>query len=114
MAAPTTDDARLKMLARRTRGFLYCVSLKGVTGARPELAAGIAERVARARSFSDIPVCVGFGVSTPEHARAIGAYADGIVVGSAIVDRIEAADSPRAAVEAVGRFVAELKASLRP
>ncbi len=113
LAAPTTGDARLEMLARRTRGFLYCVSLMGVTGARPALAAGVAERVRRVRAISDIPVCVGFGVSTPDHARAIAEHADGVVVGGAIVDRIEAAASPEAAVEAAARFVAELKAPLR-
>ncbi len=113
MAAPTTEDSRLAMLAKRARGFLYFVSLTGVTGARAELAAGIAESVARVRAVSDIPVCVGFGVSTPEHAAEIGAFADGVVVGSAIVDRIESAATPDDAVEAAARFVAELKEPLR-
>jgi tryptophan synthase alpha chain len=66
------------------------------------------------REISDVPVCVGFGVSTPEHAERIGAFADGVVVGSALVNRIEAAASPTEAVEAAAQFVAELKASLRP
>jgi tryptophan synthase alpha chain len=113
LAAPTTVESRLAMLASRTRGFLYFVSLTGVTGARSELAQGLEGYVARIRKHSEIPVCVGFGISTPEHARLVGSFADGVVVGSAIVDRIEAAASREAAVDAVARFVSELKAPLR-
>jgi len=91
LAAPTTSDARMKLLAERTRGFLYYVSLSGVTGARVELASGIQDRVRLAKDLATVPVCVGFGISTPEQAREVGGYADGVVVGSAIVDRIEAA-----------------------
>jgi tryptophan synthase alpha chain len=101
------------MLAEQTRGFLYYVSLTGVTGARGELSRGIEESVRRVQATSEVPVCVGFGVSKPEHARRIGAYADGVVVGSALIDRIEAASSPEAAVDAVAEFVAELKQALR-
>lgn len=113
LAAPTTVDSRLEMLAGRTRGFLYYVSLTGVTGARRELALGLETEVGRIRMYSEVPVCVGFGISTPEHARLVGSFADGVVVGSAIVDRIEAAPSEEAAVDAVAQFVAELKAPLR-
>jgi len=98
-----------------TRGFLYYVSLQGVTGARASLAQGIEERVRKAQASSGgkTPVCVGFGVSTPEHAATIGAYADGVVVGSAVVDRIEQAASKTAAVDDVARFIESLKAPLR-
>jgi tryptophan synthase alpha chain len=113
LAAPTTSEVRLRLLAQRTRGFLYFVSLTGVTGARASLAADLEARVRSARAVSPVPVCVGFGVSSPEHAAAIGRFADGVVVGGAIVDRIERAGSPEAAVDAVARFVAELKAPLR-
>lgn len=113
LAAPTTQPERLAMLARETRGFLYYVSLTGVTGARAELARGIEEQVRRVRKASDVPVCVGFGVSTPEQARRVAAYADGVVVGSALVDRIAAAATPAEAVDAAARFVAELKQPLR-
>jgi tryptophan synthase alpha chain len=113
LAAPTTRPERAAMLARRTRGFLYYVSLTGVTGARAELAADLEAGVRRVRASADVPICVGFGVATPEHARAIAAFADGVVVGSALVERIAAADSPRAAIEAASRFVRELKAPLR-
>ncbi len=114
LAAPTTSPARLEQLARQTRGFLYYVSLTGVTGARNELAAGVEDSVRAIRKVADVPVCVGFGVSTPEHAARVGAFADGVVVGSALVDRIEAAPDRTAAVEAAAAFVAELKAPLRP
>ena len=113
LAAPTTTPERLALLARETRGFLYYVSLTGVTGARAELARGIEARVRRVRETADIPVCVGFGVSTAEHARQIGAFADGVVVGSALVERIAAARDRDAAVDAAARFVAELKQPLR-
>ena len=113
LAAPTTRPERLEMLVRETRGFLYYVSLQGVTGARTELAVGIESKVRLAQSLGDVPVCVGFGVGTPEQAAKIGAYADGVVVGSAIVDRIEAAASKASAVEDVAKFIEELKAPLR-
>ena len=122
LAAPTTRRDRLEMLVRETQGFLYYVSLQGVTGARAAVGGGVEERVRLAQSLGKVPVCVGFGVGTPEHAEKIGAYADGVVVGSAIVDKIESAVSNSrggsaatiAAVEDVGRFIEELKKPLRP
>jgi tryptophan synthase alpha chain len=113
LAAPTTTPARLALLAERTRGFLYFVSLTGVTGARASVAADLEERVRSAKECCALPVCVGFGVSTPEHAAEVGRYADGVVVGGALVDRIEGAGSPDEAVDAAARFVASLKAPLR-
>lgn len=113
LAAPTTTPERLAMLVRRTRGFLYCVSLTGVTGARQEMAEGIEKQVSAVRALSEVPICVGFGISTAAHAAEVGRFADGVVVGSAIVDRIESAPDPDAAIDAVSRFVAELKAPLR-
>jgi tryptophan synthase alpha chain len=114
LAAPTTTPGRMRMLVHNTRGFLYYVSLTGVTTARPELAAGIEQAVAAIRQLSDIPVCVGFGISRPEHAREVGRYADGVAVGSAIVNLIEAAPTKGAAVDAVAKFAREMKAALRP
>jgi len=112
LAAPTTTDARLALLAARTRGFLYYVSLTGVTGARTELASDLEAGIARVRKISDIPVCVGFGVSTPAHARTLAPFADGVVVGSAIVDRIEAAATTDGAAVALQEFVRALKEPL--
>jgi tryptophan synthase alpha chain len=114
LAAPTTTPARMRMLVHNTRGFLYYVSLTGVTAARAELAAGIEQAVRAIRALGPIPVCVGFGISRPEHAREVGRYADGVVVGSAIVNLIEAAPSPSAAVESVARFTRDMKSALRP
>ena len=113
LAAPTTRPARLAMLAKETRGFLYFVSLTGVTGARSALSQTLEREVRAVREFSDVPVVVGFGVATPEHARDIARFADGVAVGSALVDRIANAPSPEKAVEAAARFTAELKAPLR-
>jgi tryptophan synthase alpha chain len=113
LAAPTTRPARLEMLAKETRGFLYFVSLTGVTGARRALSATLEREVQAVRAVSDVPVCVGFGVSTPEHAREVARFADGVAVGSALIDRIEKAASPDEAIDAASRFVAELKAPLR-
>ena len=113
LASPTTTEARLAMLAKNTRGFLYYVSLTGVTGARTGLPPRLVENIARIRAVSDVPVCVGFGVSTPEQAAYIGQHADGVVVGSALVDCIERAASRESAVEDAAAFVAALKAPLR-
>lgn len=113
LAAPTTKPERLALLARRTRGFLYYVSLTGVTGARRAVAADLRAGVERVRTLSDVPVLVGFGVSTPDQAREIAEYADGVVVASAIIDRIEKASSRDDAVDVAARFVASIKAPLR-
>jgi tryptophan synthase alpha chain len=113
LAAPTTRPERLAMLAARTRGFLYYVSLTGVTSARATLPPQLEENVARIRAVSDVPVCVGFGISTPEQAAQVARHADGVVVGSALVERIERAPSREAAVTEAASFVASLKAALR-
>jgi tryptophan synthase alpha chain len=113
LASPTTSSARLAILAARSRGFLYYVSLTGVTGARSELPPELEDNVARIRALSKAPVCVGFGVSTPEQASRIARFADGVVVGSALVDCIERAPSREAAVPEAACFVAALKAPLR-
>jgi len=88
LATPTTDARRLPKVLQNTSGFLYYVSITGITGAAAADAAAIAPEVARIRAASDIPVCVGFGIRTPDSAARIAAVADGVVVGSAIVDLI--------------------------
>ena len=88
LATPTTDDARLAIVARRTRGFVYYVSVTGVTGAKAAVAADVAPAVARVRAASGLPVAVGFGIRTPEQARSMARVADAAVVGSALVDAI--------------------------
>lgn len=88
LAAPTTDDARLTIVARRTRGFVYYVSVAGVTGAKSAAVDDVAPAVARVRAASGLPVAVGFGIRTPAQAAAIAQVADAAVVGSALVDAI--------------------------
>lgn len=91
LAAPTTDDARLPMVVRRTSGFVYYVSVAGVTGVKSAEAADVAPAVERLRKASGLPVAVGFGIRTPEQAAAVARVADAAVVGSALVDEIESA-----------------------
>ena len=99
LATPTTDDERLKIIARRTSGFIYYVSREGVTGEQSTLSLDIAERVAAIRSLTSVPVAVGFGISNPEQASTVAKLAEGVVVGSAIVRQIGAigntADLPK-------------------
>ena len=93
LATPTTDDARLPTVLRNTSGFVYYVSITGITGAGAASAAAVAPEVARIKRATDLPVIVGFGIKTPDAARDIAAVADGCVVGSAIVERIGRGDS---------------------
>ena len=89
LIAPTTTPERRRMVANRSAGFLYCVSLVGVTGARTSLPSSVAGLVAAARADSPVPVAVGFGVSRPEHVRMlVSAGADGVIVASALVDAL--------------------------
>jgi tryptophan synthase len=91
LVAPTTADDRLRALAKVARGFVYCVSVTGVTGARAALDDDLAPFVARVRKhIPDVPLAVGFGISTPEHVAAVGKLADGVVMGSAIIAKLEA------------------------
>jgi tryptophan synthase alpha chain len=85
LATPTTDDKRLPKVLQNTSGFVYYVSMNGITGSALTQTANVSEAVKRIKSHTDLPVCVGFGVKTAEQAKAIGADADGVVVGSAIV-----------------------------
>jgi tryptophan synthase alpha chain len=113
LVAPTSTPARVKAIARLSRGFIYVVSLTGVTGARRELPPDLGAQVRTLRLVTTKPVCVGFGVSTPEQVAAVGQLADGVVVGSAIVRTIEEHAGSPALVDKVGDFIASLKAPLR-
>jgi len=88
LSTPTSDDARLKIIQKRTSGFAYYVSVAGVTGVKEADAATVAPHVERVRAASGLPVAVGFGIKTPERAAAIARVADGVVVGSALVDEV--------------------------
>ncbi|MBW8880002.1 MAG: tryptophan synthase subunit alpha, partial [Asticcacaulis sp.] len=89
LATPTTDESRLKTLVRRTKGFIYYVSVTGVTGVKEADADAIAGEVARVRAASGLPVAVGFGIRTPERAGQVARIADAAVVGSALVEEIK-------------------------
>lgn len=108
LVAPTTSPDRMRAVAEAARGFVYYVSVAGVTGARAGLPTDLAARLADLRSAAKVPVAVGFGVSTPEHARAIARLADGVVVGSALVKLWHETGS----LDAVEAFVRGLKLAL--
>jgi tryptophan synthase alpha chain len=113
LIAPTTPPERMKALARAAEGFIYYVSREGVTGVQESLASNIAAQVAIIKSATDVPVCVGFGISKPEQAAEVAAAADGVVVGSAIVRIIGENGSHRSGPEAVRAFVAPLVTAAR-
>ncbi len=110
LAAPTTVDARLESIASSTQGYLYYVSLKGITGSGALNVDEVADRVAHIRSLTDVPVIVGFGIKTGEQARAIGQCADGVIIGSRLVATMEAlADKPDEIPSAIGAIIAEIR-----
>jgi tryptophan synthase alpha chain len=99
LVTPTTPPDRAAQIARRSTGFIYCVSVTGITGERATIAPGVLEQVERLRKETDLPVCIGFGISRPEHVRLLAPVADGVIVGSAIVRRIaDAAGKPADAI----------------
>lgn len=104
LVAPTTKPERVREIAAAARGFLYYVSRTGVTGARQELASGLAAEVEVVRRMTEVPVVVGFGISTPEQAATVARVADGVVVGSALVDALG-----KDGIEGGRRFVRELR-----
>jgi tryptophan synthase alpha chain len=108
LAAPTSTNERLKRIARASTGFIYAVSRTGVTGARKQLPEGARNLVCRLRKYTNLPVAVGFGISTAEQFAAIGEFAEAVVVGSAIVEIIELAPGKEA--ESVAQFVRQLSA----
>jgi tryptophan synthase alpha chain len=106
LAAPTSTDARLERIAQVSRGFVYAVSRTGVTGTRDELPQDARDLVTRLRRYTELPIAVGFGISTPEQFAAMGEFADAAVVGSAIVQAIER--NPGRAPQAVAELVTSL------
>lgn len=111
LVAPTTPPERRELIARRSRGFIYYISLKGVTGAREALAGNLEKEVAELRRHTALPIAVGFGISKPEHVRQVARFAEGIVVGSAIVKKIdELGDDPEWLAK-LGDFVESLAAA---
>ncbi len=109
LLSPTTSDERLRQAASLGSGFLYAISRLGVTGARDRIAEGAEEMVRRIRSVSDLPVALGFGISTPEHVRRVGQWADAAVVGSALVNVIAEAGAANDLNTRVEEYVRWLK-----
>ncbi len=106
LVAPTSTDERIRLAGVQTDGWLYLVTVAGITGARGEVSPALPGLVERARRLADAPLYAGFGISTPEHARAVGALADGIVVGSAALQAAERGP------DALREFVASLRSAL--
>ena len=110
MLAPTTPDERMERIARTAKGFIYLVSVTGVTGERTSISDQLGDLIARVREHTSAPVCVGFGISTPEQARQVGALADGVIVGSACVKAIGGSRTP---VETAKGFARSFQRALR-
>ena len=108
LLAPTTTEERIRLVAERSRGFIYLVSVTGVTGVRDNLPPGLEAFVSRVRKTATQPLCVGFGISTPEQARRVARIADGVIVGSRIIQLMETDDF----ISPVGNFIKELRQAL--
>lgn len=114
LIAPTSTKDRIALGAKMASGFIYCVSRTGVTGARSEVPAELDQLVRNIKAETSLPVAVGFGISTPEHVRGIAKFADGAVVGSAVVNLLAANAGTGDLLDKLGKFVRELKAACRP
>ncbi|MCL0029102.1 tryptophan synthase subunit alpha [Dehalococcoidia bacterium] len=108
LLAPTSSDARIEAACKGARGFIYCLSLTGVTGVRRALSSDLSQLVGRIRRHSDLPVLVGFGISQRQHVKEVGGFADGAIVGSAILDAVDKAPLGREA-DTARDFVRALK-----
>lgn len=108
--APTSNETRIADVTARARGFIYMVSLTGVTGARSAISTDLADFIERVREQANVPLAVGFGIGSPEQAATVGAMADGVIVGSAVISAAKAVDTGKP--EAVAAFVQSLQNSL--
>ena len=113
LTTPTTDDDRLPTVLAGSSGFVYYVSVAGVTGAGAATMDHVEEAVARLRRHTDLPVCIGFGIRTPQHAAEVAKRAEGAVVGSALIDKIAEAKSPQQAIDGVLGLCRELAEGVR-
>lgn len=112
LLAPTSGDDRIRKVCKESTGFIYYVSLTGVTGAREGVAKDIKSRLKKIKAFTELPVAVGFGVSKPEQAKEISSWADGIIVGSAVVKVIEENIGKKTMTKRLHDFVKSLKSSM--
>jgi tryptophan synthase alpha chain len=113
LVAPTSSAERIELICSEAAGFVYCVSVAGVTGARSELPPGLREFIGRVRSCTNLPLAVGFGMSRRQHIEALTGLADGVVVGSAFMDVIETS-KPQERAKAVREYVEVLSGRRRP
>ncbi|GMA60874.1 tryptophan synthase subunit alpha [Alicyclobacillus fastidiosus] len=115
LVAPTSGEARVRAICEAATGFVYCVSSLGVTGERSAVSNNVQSLVETVKAHTDLPACVGFGVSQPVHAKEISAYADGVIVGSAYVRRIEEfeAQGPAAMMNELSEFTRALKSACK-
>ncbi len=111
LAAPTSTDERLARIAASASGFIYCVSTTGVTGARSALRQDLPEFIARIRRHTDLPLAVGFGVSTVEQAESVAGYADGVIVGSALVEMVARNDDLQSGLAEIGRYLHQVRST---
>ena len=112
MATPTSTPVRLDMAAEAATSFIYCVAVAGVTGARPDLGADLPELIGRLRARTAAPLAVGFGIATPEQAARVAALADGVIVGSALIDVVANGADADAACAAAGALVRAIAAAI--
>ena len=112
LVAPTTTEARMESIARSARGYLYYVSFKGITGANRLDAGSLVEPLERLRSHSRLPLAVGFGIKGPESAKAVAGLAEGVVIGSALIEALAGAESVDSARAAVSAFLAPIRAAM--
>lgn len=105
LVAPTTPDDRIAMVAKKASGFIYCVSVTGVTGDRTSLSDDLPDFLARVRAQTDVPLAVGFGVSAPEHAESVSRYADGVIIGSRLIKIVSGASDIDAACRDIEDFL---------
>ena len=110
LIAPTTSEKRIQTIAHIAQGFIYCVSLKGVTGSKALNVAEVKQRVELIKKYTDLPIAVGFGIKNPDDARQIAQCADAVVVGSRFVETIE--ENGKNALTAVGKLSGSLKAAI--
>ena len=110
LASPNSPVERIETLSELSTGFVYLVSITGITGARDTLPSYLDDFVSRVRGKSELPVAVGFGISTPEQARMVGEVADGVIVGSALIKATDEGDDP---IQAAGEFVKAMAGALQ-
>jgi tryptophan synthase alpha chain len=113
LVAPTTPEDRMEFIVKRGSGFIYYVSREGVTGMQRQVAANLAEQIARIRAHTTLPIAVGFGISSPEQAKLVARVADGCVVGSAVVNQIAQHGQSPELVQKTGHFVRTLSAAVK-